>query len=89
MKIHVTKSTEVDAKVLKLRLQVRDEFTATLVDRTGEAIRHQDDGYVPRFMPGNHFGDYVILDIDIETGQVLNWTKPSEEDLQTWVNVTG
>ena len=34
-------------------------------------------GYVPEWMPGEHFGDYVELDIDVETGKILNWDKPS------------
>ena len=29
-----------------------------------------------------HFGDYVTLDIDIETGKILNWKKPTERDLK-------
>ena len=30
-------------------------------------------GYVPDFMPGQHFGDYVELIIDVDTGIILNW----------------
>jgi hypothetical protein len=36
------------------------------------------DGYVPDFMPGDHYGDYVMLDIDVTTGKILNWTPPSD-----------
>ena len=39
------------------------------------------DGYVPDFMPGDHYGDYVMLEIDIETGHIVNWKKPSKADL--------
>lgn len=37
----------------------------------------EHDGYVPEFMPGDHYGDYVMLDIDIATGRILNW-KPGD-----------
>jgi hypothetical protein len=28
-----------------------------------------------------HWGDYVMLDIDIETGQIVNWKKPTQDEL--------
>ena len=37
----------------------------------------EHDGYVPDFMPGQHWGDYIDLEIDVETGVILNW-KPNE-----------
>lgn len=89
MKIGIKKEVEVEAKVLKLHLKVRDEFTATLVDAQGETIKDQDDGYVPGFMPGEHYGDYVILDIDIDTGAILNWKKPTGEAIKKWINEGG
>lgn len=29
-----------------------------------------------RFFPEQHYGDYLIFDIDIETGLIKNWVKP-------------
>lgn len=83
--ITATKTVKVQAKTLKIHLKVRDEFCAELVDQDGERIYLQEDGYVPGFMPGEHFGDYVILDIDIDTGQVVNWKKPDAEDIELWI----
>lgn len=43
------------------------------------------DGYVPAWFPNpdvKHYGDYVELRIDVETGRILNWKKPTEDDLQ-------
>ena len=37
------------------------------------------EGYVPDFFPEQHFGDYIILDIDTETGVILNWPHASKE----------
>lgn len=84
-KISMKKEVQVEAKTLCLHLKVRDEFTAELLDQDGATIFDQEDGYVPGFMPGEHFGDYVILHIDIDTGQIINWTKPTAEDIQKWI----
>lgn len=86
MEIDQLKTIKVNAKVLKIHLKVSDRFCALLVDDEGKPIHDQDDGYVPDFMPGQHYGDYVILDIDIDTGHVLNWKKPSAESIQEWIN---
>jgi hypothetical protein len=39
------------------------------------------DGYVPDFMPTKHYGDYVCLEIDIDTGAIVNWKKPTQAAL--------
>lgn len=67
---------------MKLRICAKcsDAFTATLVDDKGES--HEYDGCVPSWMPGEHYGDYVILNIDPATGQILNWKKPSSAVLK-------
>ena len=84
MEINIPKTIKVNAKTLKLHLKVSDRFTASLVDAQGAVIK-EHDGYVPNFMPGNHFGDYVILDIDIDSGQITNWTQPTAEEIEAFV----
>jgi len=54
-----------------------DMFGATLKDDNGKRLGEYD-GYVPDWMPGNHFGDYVELDIDVATGKILNWNTTVE-----------
>ena len=39
------------------------------------------DGYVPNFFPDEHFGDYVMLDIDVKSGKILNWKVPTQKQL--------
>jgi hypothetical protein len=85
MKIGIKKEVEVEAKVLKIYMKVRDEFSANLMDQDDEVLKEYE-GYVPEFMPGDHHGDYLILDIDIESGEILNWKKPSEDQIQKFVN---
>lgn len=87
--IAMKKEVQVVAKTLKIYCKVRDCFTASLVDQNDETIHDQDDGYVPGFMPGDHYGDYVILDIDLDTGKVLNWKPPTAEQIQKWINPEG
>ena len=67
-------------RVISITAKCSDMFSATLIvdgKRVGEY-----DGYVPNFFPEDHFGDYVELQIDIDTGQILNWEKPTNADLK-------
>lgn len=73
MEIEQYKKIKVDAKILKVHIKISDRFCADLFDAQGELIGSVEDQYVPSFFPGEHFGDYVILDIDINTGQITNW----------------
>ncbi len=79
-----TKKT-VTPKILKIFMKVRDEFSADLFDDKGVVIHEQEDGYVPGFMPEGG-GDYLVLDIDIDTGTIINWKVPSGEQVAEWVN---
>jgi len=52
-----------------------------LQNYSGDVLGSYDD-YVPDFFPGEHYGDYVILEIDVGTGKILNWKKPTKKDLR-------
>ena len=79
------KTVDVEAKTLSICCKVCDNFTASIKDAEGEELGGQDDGYVPGFMPGQHYGDYLILDIDLDTGQVTNWKTPKPEDIAAFI----
>lgn len=85
MEINQLKQVKVNAKTLRIHMKVRDEFEAELKDADGEVLTEYL-GYVPDFMPEQHFGDYLILDIDIDTGQITNWVKPSAEQIEEFIN---
>jgi hypothetical protein len=85
MKIDKQKTVQVEAKELRIYMKVRDTFSADLCDADGETIHRQEDGYVPGFMPDDHYGDYLILNIDIDTGQVVNWTPPTKQQIVDWM----
>jgi hypothetical protein len=86
MKISQLKQVQVDVKTLEIYCKVCDRFTYMLKDAQGETVFDQDDGYVPDFMPGDHYGDYIILNIDLETGKVTNWTTPTAEQIEAVIN---
>ena len=73
------------AKILSICLKVSDGFNATVLNENKEECGEYN-GYVPKFFPGNHYGDYVELDIDMETGQILNWNKPTKADIKILEN---
>lgn len=82
---NVQKTVSVDAKKLSIHMKVRDEFEAQLLDQDGQVLKDYE-GYVPGFMPGEHFGDYLILDIDIDTGMVTNWKVPTQSQIAAFIN---
>jgi hypothetical protein len=57
---------------LKISGKCSDMFVVWLEDENGTPGAFYS-GYVPDWMPGQHFGDYVELEVDPETGQILNW----------------
>lgn len=64
----------VDIKTMKVYMKIQDEFYAEFVDADNVCHLHYE-GYVPSFMPGEHYGDYIDLHIDLDTGQILNWDR--------------
>lgn len=85
IKLTMTKKVEVEAKTLRIYSKICDQFTATMEDADGDIIAEWDNDYVPSFMPSEHYGDYLILDIDLATGQILNWEKPTAEMLERYI----
>jgi len=85
MKTELGVKVDIDVKRIKTCIKVCDGFTAAVIDADGKTVRSIENEYVPDCFPGNHCGDYLELDIDIETGQILNWQKPSQADLSLLV----
>lgn len=84
MEINQFKQVKVNAKEVQLYMKVRDEFSCSIVDQDKKNI-HSYEGYVPSFMPGEHYGDYLILNIDLDTGQVTNWKTPTPEEIEQFI----
>ena len=65
---------------IRISAKCSDLFSASLFNNGHH--KGDYDGYVPKFFPGEHYGDYVTLNIDLDTGKILNWKKPSEKQLK-------
>ena len=78
--------------ILNICAKCSDNCYASLEDIDGNSFKERTD-YVPEMMPGelfgaekdSHYGDYVILSIDITTGKILNWKKPSKAALARFI----
>lgn len=70
-------------KIRKIRVSAKcsDLCWIGALDSQGNEIA-EGDGYVPDFMPGDHYGDYIMLDIDVETGKILDWTAPTDAQIR-------
>lgn len=87
MKFGMMALKEVEAKFIDIHVKACDRGVYTLLDDTGAKLGEQD-GYVPGFFPGEHYGDYLMLRVDVDTGQIVNWKKPSAEDLNKLIGNT-
>ena len=71
MKVSMNVKKEVNITKISLTAHCRDCFAFTLYDDKGDEV-FENDGYVPDFLPGSD-GDSIELDIDMDTGKILNW----------------
>jgi len=76
----------VEAKTLMVYAKVGSTLNVHLIGSDKQVIAEQEDGPVPAFMPGEHYGEYVIFDIDIDTGQIINWRKPTVRQVMDWID---
>ena len=68
---------DIDVNQISISAKCSDLCFSQLKDSEGLVVA-EHDGYVPALMPDEHYGDYVKLDIDLETGTILNWVRPSK-----------
>lgn len=66
---------------MHMNAKCADLFWARFSDAAGNALGEYE-GYVPDFMPGEHYGDYVELEVDLKTGQILNWKAPKPSEIR-------
>ena len=85
VKLSKQTTVQVQARTIQIFAKVSDAGDYRLLDQNNQLI-HEVDGYVPSWFPGDHYGDYVILDIDIETGYVTNWKTPNTVELERWID---
>ena len=81
MKVNVMYPKEVEIKTVSLHVKVCDSGSYDLKDDKGVVVASRSEDYAPSIFPGEHYGDYIILDIDLKTGKILNWNKPSDKKI--------
>ena len=88
MSITLTTTVEkkVAVKTVSVHAKVRDSASYEFKSEDGETVKDLDDSYVPDFFPTQHYGDYLVLDIDLSTGQILNWKAPTASELEELFN---
>ena len=59
--------------IISISAKCSDLYSHTIYRADGTKVHY--DGYVPSFMPGEHWGDYLLLDIDPYTGIIVNFKK--------------
>jgi hypothetical protein len=70
-------------KTIKVTAKCSDMFSASLLENGFNLGTY--DGYVPDWFPNpttQHYGDYVELTIAVDTGEILNWKKPTAAQLK-------
>lgn len=83
MKIGKTKRVEVEAKTMRVSIKARDCCIVQVLDQDGSIVAERD-GYVPAILPGGP-GDYVEMEIDIDTGRIADWQVKAEA-LQAFID---
>jgi hypothetical protein len=62
----------------EVHMKVVDSGCYYLLDADGKHLAAREQEYVPGFFPGDHYGDYVILDIEPD-GNIANWTADADD----------
>ena len=67
--------------ILKISAKCSDMCCTNYTDEKGNVT--ESDGYVPKHIGIDEWGDYVDLEIDMKTGQILNWKPVTDEQVIT------
>jgi len=68
-------------KTIKLCGKTSDLCHITFLDEKNVKVGERDN-YVPDYFPEEHYADYIEFDIDVKTGQILNWKAPTQKQLK-------
>lgn len=68
-------------KTVKITGKVSDMFSLTAHNENGDFLGEYQ-GYVPKEIFG-YGGDYIELTIDLETGKIVGWKQPDQEDVMS------
>lgn len=80
------KNPTQEPRILSIKAPVGESLTAML-SQGGTRAGHEYTGSVPEGM-GLGAGEEVEMKIDLATGQILNWTAPSDEVIEETFQLT-
>jgi len=64
---------------LRISAKCSDLCCTEYTDKNGNTT--ESDGYVPKNIGIDRYGDYVDLEIDMQTGQILNWNPVNDKQV--------
>jgi len=65
---------------LRISAKCSDLCWTEYTDKDGN--KTESNGYVPKNIGIDDYGDYVEIDIDMKTGQILNWKPVSDAQVK-------
>lgn len=71
-----------EGKAQEIHTKVCDCCSVYLLNFTYEVAKRENN-YVPGFMPGNHYGDYLILNI-ADDGKITNWNATAKDFVEAF-----
>lgn len=72
-------------RIMSMMVKCSDMFSCNIKDDNKYLVEDYCD-YVPDFMPDEHFGDYVYLDIDLDTGKIVNWRTDASQLVDEFIS---
>jgi len=82
--METTKTRQTTPRKMYIDAKVMSGVRATFMDENDKVLKYYD-GPVPKFMPEEHWGDYIRLEIDLKTGRILNWDA-TKKNVGTFMN---
>ena len=83
MEVDIKIPQTVNVKTVKVFAKVCDRGSYTFYSDKGEVVKELDESYVPSCVfPNTGAGDYLDLDIDLDTGKILNWKEIDPKELR-------
>lgn len=67
-------------KTVKISVNTRENFDLDAVNNNGETVV-ESHGYMPHWVHGYNYGVFD-LEIDNETGKILNWVPLTKEEIE-------
>ncbi len=71
----------METKTLSIYIKERSEFGAFLIDKDGCGVTIYED-FLPDFIPLQSCSHCFMLTIDMNTGKITNWKKPTPQQIE-------